>query len=378
MRGSLHDIDIRSILQLLERGQKTGELSIDAWPDRSGTRTPSRRWRLLFVNGQIAHAMEQTEHPLDRLEDFLLPSGIPLDRSRAENLPLDRRIPLEYCHLGHLLQENRLGLERLQEILTAMIRETLFDLWNLCQGSFVFEADETISPLPITLGLSPLLTEIAQQTQQWQEFSPHIRQGEQYLAIGRAEDLELVLPAKAYRNLTGWAEQKTSLRKLSRYLRRDMTTIAAHLYPYLQRGWLDLLLPASGTGEHFPTTAPEILPHILSIGNGRALEHLLELENYRHSRYSDPLAALSALFSELPDAIFCSIALSKLDGYELCHLLRSSGDFSATPIILLAQEDSPIDRYRGQIVGVTDYLDEPFGQEEFFCLLQKYLPNPPP
>jgi twitching motility two-component system response regulator PilG len=378
MRGSLHDLDIRSILQLLERGQKTGELSIDAGPDRPRTRTSSRRWRLLFVNGQIVHAMEQTEHPLDRLEDFLWPSGIPLDRSREENRPLDSRIPLEYFHLGHLLQENRLGIERLQEILTAMIRETLFELWNLCQGSFVFEADETISPLPIPLGLSPLLIEIAHQTQQWRGFSPHIRQGEQYLAIRRAEDLELVLPAKAYRNLTGWAEQKTSLRKLSRYLRRDMTTIAAHLYPYLQRGWLDLLLPASGTGENFPTAAPELLPHILSIGHGLAIENLLKPENYRHSQYSDPIAALSSLFSELPDAIFCSIALSKLDGYELCHLLRSSRDFSATPIILIAQENSPIDRYRGKIVGVTDYLYEPFSREEFFCLLQKYLPDRPP
>ncbi len=48
------------------------------------------------------------------------------------------------------------------------------------------------------------------------------------------------LPTKTVNKLQQWADGKTSLRQLSRYLNRDILTVAKAIYPYVQEGWLKL------------------------------------------------------------------------------------------------------------------------------------------
>lgn len=248
MQGTFQDIDIRELLQLIELGQRTGELSIEADPNRAGTETLSRAWFLFFVNGRIAYAVERSDGPLDRLQDYLYPDRLEIQGEGegpwgAIDLP-----ELEYTRLWRLITEKTLSPTRARAILEAMIRETLFDLFGLRRGAFVFRTGPAIAPVLLSLALSPILPEITRQTRQWRTFSPQIRQAEQFIVIPRDSELKAVLPEKAYRNLAGWARQKTTLRQLSRYLRRDLATIARNLYPYAQRGWLSLVDPPAGTG----------------------------------------------------------------------------------------------------------------------------------
>ncbi|MFS8830988.1 DUF4388 domain-containing protein, partial [Synechococcus sp. R8-2] len=62
MQGKLQEIDIRSILQLIELGQRTGELFVEA--------SPSVYWFVFFLNGRIIYASE-TEGNIARLRDYL-------------------------------------------------------------------------------------------------------------------------------------------------------------------------------------------------------------------------------------------------------------------------------------------------------------------
>ena len=64
MQGNLNEIDIRSILQLVELGQRTGELFVEAWPIGhteiylggrprlgSGGTLPEQSWFVFFSKG---------------------------------------------------------------------------------------------------------------------------------------------------------------------------------------------------------------------------------------------------------------------------------------------------------------------------------------
>jgi twitching motility two-component system response regulator PilG len=233
MRGSLHEIDIREILSLLERGQKTGELVIET-DDSTGTRS----WCFQFAGGRIAHATRRDDAPLARLADYLYPGGISLSRDPEPESDRPGIFPAEYTYLCRAIAEHPIGRERVGEILTAMIRETLFDVYPLGRGEFIFNATATSALLPFTLSVSPTVIDIARQAQQWRRFYPYIERSDRAIVIVRPDELETVLPERAYRNLTEWAERKITPRQLSRYLRRDVVTIARPLYPYVQRGWI--------------------------------------------------------------------------------------------------------------------------------------------
>ncbi len=50
----------------------------------------------------------------------------------------------------------------------------------------------------------------------------------------------------------------------------------------------------------------------------------------------------------------------KLQGYEICAMLRHSTVFRVVPIIImLTGKDELIDRVRARMVGATDYLTKP-------------------
>ena len=85
MQGHLNEIDIRSILQLIELGQRTGELYVEAYveveADRLGDSNTSdvnrvqRSWLVFFLNGQIVYA-GTTDGQLERLRDYLHRYGL--------------------------------------------------------------------------------------------------------------------------------------------------------------------------------------------------------------------------------------------------------------------------------------------------------------
>ena len=65
--------------------------------------------------------------------------------------------------------------------------------------------------------------------------------------------------------------------------------------------------------------------------------------------------------------------MPKLDGYEICAMLRHSKAFRYTPIMMLTGKEGFIDRIKARMVGATDYLTKPFGEQELLLLIEKYV-----
>jgi twitching motility two-component system response regulator PilG len=64
--------------------------------------------------------------------------------------------------------------------------------------------------------------------------------------------------------------------------------------------------------------------------------------------------------------------MPELDGYEVCAMLRKSTAFRQVPIVMLTGKDGFIDRVRARMIGATDYLTKPFGENELLMLVERY------
>lgn len=400
MQGKLSEIDIRSILQLIELGQRTGELFVEAYPSQlsgagtTGTGYPGdawaskfqggRFWFVFFLNGQIVYAAD-TENSLARLTDYLRRYSAEVSLNNLTVPSIASINAPEYGYLWALLENHILTPAQGRSIIQSMVHETLFDLLSLHQGAFIFEMGPALSPQLMTLETSPLLARIMKQVQEWKQLHPHIQSPDQCPVIADAESLQETLSRNTFSTLDRYADGKTSIRQMARYLNRDILTVARAIYPYVQKGMIQLAYPqemSAGTGMkstrkelvHWPEVK---VPRVVCIDDGvtirETVEAILSQHGYEATALGNPLKALSLVFQLKPDLILCDIAMPELDGYEICAMLRKSTAFRQVPIVMLTGKDGFIDRVRARMVGATDYLTKPFGEEELLMLVEKYV-----
>lgn len=388
MQGQLSEIDIRSILQLIELGQRTGELFVEAYGlhscERNARSPAGQSWFVFFLNGQIVYAATDTDTTLLRLRDYLRRyKKDPLLDQIAASTVSQANAP-EYSYLWALLEAHHLTPAQGRAILTNMVQETLFDLLSLHTGSFIFELGPALSPQLMTLEIGAFTSKIVHQIQEWKQFHPHIQSPNQCPAIANLDQLRQATTEPTYRTFVRWADGKTSIRQMSRYLNRDITAVARAIFPYIQQGLIQLTyfpgddpVTPKRAWRDWSSQTPSPPPRVVCIDDGialcKAVEQILKRHGYEAATISNPLKALSLVFQLKPDLILCDIAMPELDGYEICAMLRRSTRFRQTPIVMLTGKDGFIDRVKARMVGATDYLTKPFGENELLMILEKYI-----
>jgi len=400
MQGKLSEIDIRSILQLIELGQRTGELFVEAYPSQpigssnamggqdahSAKALAGKFWFVFFFNGEIVYAAD-TDNSVSRLADYLRRYKVSLEVSRLTIPSIAPTNAPEYGYLWALLEQNRLTPAQGRCIIQNMVHEALFDLLSLHQGSFIFETSPALSPQLTTLEIAPLLVKIMKQVQEWKQFHAYIQSPDQCPVVADGGSLQKRLSKNTFSTLSQYADGKTSIRQIARYLSRDILTVSRAIYPYVQTGAIQLTAPVvdgeelssvkAGRSREFSLTQALKPPRIVCVDDGRtireAVELILKQHGYEASAIENPLEALSLVFQLKPDLILCDIAMPELDGYEICAMLRKSTAFRQVPIVMLTGKDGFIDRVRARMVGATDYLTKPFGESELLMLVEKYV-----
>lgn len=389
MQGTLNEIDLRSILQLIELGQRTGQLLVEArkpvvtddstWRSPQQNTAPLSAWLVFFLNGQILYATDDHLPNLRRLEDYLVHYHLGDDLGNLfQSAAIAHNTIPEYAALWLLLEEQILTVEQARQILQAMVQETLFDLLSLHQGYFTFQLSTPLSPQLTTYTVTPFLFETIKKVQKWKQFHPHIQLPQQRILLTHPENLAAALPTMAYQKLAQWTTGNTSIRQLARYLNRDLVALAKALLPYIQQGWMQVLDPFPSPSSLRQRPAQDDRPlQILCIDDditiGKTVEHMLTPMGYAVHLVHDPLKAIEAIFDLQPDLILCDIAMPNLDGNEICMMLRHGKRFQTVPIIMLTGKEGFLDRIRANLAGATDYLTKPFGQQELVTLLEKYL-----
>ena len=83
--------------------------------------------------------------------------------------------------------------------------------------------------------------------------------------------------------------------------------------------------------------------------------------------------ALAKIADHQPDLIFVDIMMPRLDGYQVCSLIKGNPKFAGTPVVMLSSKDGVFDRARGRIVGSDKYLTKPFTKDEILTAVKSYL-----
>ncbi|NPV69807.1 MAG: response regulator transcription factor [Firmicutes bacterium] len=87
----------------------------------------------------------------------------------------------------------------------------------------------------------------------------------------------------------------------------------------------------------------------------------LEREGFEVLVAYDGQAAVDLAEKEPPDLIILDIMLPKMDGLEVCRIIRQK---SRVPIIFLTAKEQEIDKVVGLELGADDYVTKPFGMRE--------------
>ena len=100
------------------------------------------------------------------------------------------------------------------------------------------------------------------------------------------------------------------------------------------------------------------------------LRYNLEREGYAVATAADGEAALTVARSERPQLIVLDVMLPKLDGFEVCRILRRE---TAVPIIMLTAKTDEVDKVVGLELGADDYVTKPFSMRELLARVRALL-----
>ena len=94
------------------------------------------------------------------------------------------------------------------------------------------------------------------------------------------------------------------------------------------------------------------------------LKYNLSKDGYTVITSMEGLQALQLARSEKPDLILLDIMLPKMNGLEVCRILRKE---MSVPIIMLTAKTEEIDKIVGLEIGADDYITKPFSMRELLA-----------
>jgi DNA-binding response OmpR family regulator len=100
------------------------------------------------------------------------------------------------------------------------------------------------------------------------------------------------------------------------------------------------------------------------------VQRYLLREGYQVTVAADGETALKAARDDGPDLIVLDLMLPKLDGLEVCRILRTE---SSVPIIMLTAKGEESDKILGLGLGADDYLTKPFSPGELAARVKAVL-----
>jgi DNA-binding response OmpR family regulator len=103
----------------------------------------------------------------------------------------------------------------------------------------------------------------------------------------------------------------------------------------------------------------------------RGLKDNFEFKGYRVLTAADGEDGLNAALNEKPDLIILDIMLPKINGYEVCRLIRR--EELEMPIIMLTAKGEESDIVLGLNLGADDYVTKPFSIKELLARAAAFL-----
>ncbi|NLX85893.1 MAG: diguanylate cyclase [Clostridiales bacterium] len=106
--------------------------------------------------------------------------------------------------------------------------------------------------------------------------------------------------------------------------------------------------------------------------NIKVLEKELE-EHYEVLSATDPMEALRIAFEKKPSLILLDVMMPKMNGYELCKVLKGSKKTSNIPVVFLTSKGEVEDKVTGLQMGGDDYITKPYEVSELLARIRVHI-----
>ncbi len=130
----------------------------------------------------------------------------------------------------------------------------------------------------------------------------------------------------------------------------------------------------SGQNEEF---RKEDLSRILVVDDSvetlMLLTDILTSNGYKVITVLNGHTALELVETEVPDLILLDVKMPGMDGYEVCHKLKSAKHSSRIPVIFISGLYEAASKIKGFNAGGVDYITKPFQIEEVLARVETHL-----
>lgn len=121
----------------------------------------------------------------------------------------------------------------------------------------------------------------------------------------------------------------------------------------------------------------EPVPTILVVDDSPTVRKMaqmtLEARGFKVVTAFDGVAAIKEISRHEPWLILLDINMPRLDGYQLCSLVRKHKRTQHIPVVMLSGKDGMFDKLRGKMAGCSTYMTKPFIPEKLVEVVDKYI-----
>ena len=105
----------------------------------------------------------------------------------------------------------------------------------------------------------------------------------------------------------------------------------------------------------------------------RLVSYSLNHEGYEVITAPNGLDGVRKARTEKPDLIILDVMLPGMDGFEICHRLRSEPETVKLPVLMFSAKAQEADKDTGLRVGADDYLVKPAAPSDIVNRVEKLL-----
>ncbi len=103
------------------------------------------------------------------------------------------------------------------------------------------------------------------------------------------------------------------------------------------------------------------------------IQFLMEQQGYSVLVAENGEDALDVIYKYKPDLILLDIMLPRIDGYEVCEIVRLNPEYRDTKIIFLTAKGREVEIAKGLSLGADAYITKPFSNTELVAKVKELL-----
>jgi chemotaxis family two-component system response regulator PixG len=307
-----------------------------------------------------------------------------LKKNGYTSKPQNLDVSWEYDILCYWVDQGKLSREQFTRVVKGILAEIFFDLTQVGQITYEFKEYRDL-PVPLVLiDADTVIVEAWKNWQGWQGAKLADRSPNFAPIIRHPEQLKTKTSSKTYQTLLKLLSKQETLRDLATQIRPDLVQLTRLIMPYVQMGLIelgeieDLPEPVELPKEYqLKQNLNRQTPVIVALDHSplvlQTLETIITQAGYQFVGLTTPVKIIPILMEIKPDFIFLDIGLSEENAYDICTQLRKLSYFGDTPIVMLSDNGSFLERMRSKMVGASDLLLKPINDEQMLIMLKKYL-----